>query len=350
MKKIIFLIHDITQHGGTERITLALTQQMTSDGIPCEIFSLKKNNEKIFYPFDNIEISFAKAKNKYMAMLEAVSFARKKSARLVVVSMGRLSVEFSFIARTVFFRNFYLYEHVAFESFSNIIQKIKLLSFRFSQGVIFLTENDRLLVQAILPKVKLIAIKNINPYIVNEITPFNQRENIVLAVGRLTYQKNFPRLLSIWGKINSSGWKLIIIGSGEQKEILENIIRESTMDNVLLLDATKNIELIYKKSKVFTMSSRYEGLPMVLIESQGFGVPSISFDCKTGPKEIIIQDETGYIIPYDDDNEFVDKLQLLMNNSNILERLSHNAFIQSSRFSYDKIKDLWLTFLNEDEY
>ncbi|WP_446924827.1 glycosyltransferase, partial [Klebsiella pneumoniae] len=132
------------------------------------------------------------------------------------------------------------------------------------------------------------------------------KEKIVLGVGRLTYQKNFMRLINIWKNIDTNGWRLCIVGDGEERKEILTFCRQNGIDNVEVYEATNNIDSWYKKSSALAMTSRYEGLPMVLIEAKNFGVPAIAFDCQTGPVEII--DNDGYVIDYDDDKEYGNKL------------------------------------------
>ncbi|VDA79070.1 GalNAc-alpha-(1-_4)-GalNAc-alpha-(1-_3)-diNAcBac-PP-undecaprenol alpha-1,4-N-acetyl-D-galactosaminyltransferase [Klebsiella pneumoniae] len=120
------------------------------------------------------------------------------------------------------------------------------------------------------------------------------KKNCVLAVGRLTYQKNFEALIQIWANLPEhirSAWELHIAGDGENKDTLRKLISElNVTSSVKLLGNVSNIKTEYLTASVLCMTSRYEGLPMVLIEAKDFAIPVISFDCPTGPAEIITDD------------------------------------------------------------
>lgn len=345
MKKILFVIDDITKKGGTERITITLAEKLNDFGVPCEIFSLKKTDEKTFYNISNLKIIYGHNKGFLNSKLDAVKYAKQNKLIMVVVSMGRLSVEMILLSRLMLFKQIYCYEHVSFESFSPIIQKIKLLAYYFSKGVIFLTKNDMNYVGGKIKKVKVCAIDNISPY---ENCSYNNsfnKKNIVLAIGRFTYQKNFERLISLWSQLPGSNWKLQIIGDGENKKALESLISEKNIVNIEIIPSTNKIEEYYSSSKILVMTSRYEGLPMVLIEALNFGIPAIAFDCKTGPKEIILNNITGYVVSEEDDADFLNKLQILINTPEKLNQMSVNAKNYSSRFSFHNVKDQWVDFL-----
>ncbi|RRB94296.1 glycosyltransferase, partial [Escherichia coli] len=109
----------------------------------------------------------------------------------------------------------------------------------------------------------------------------------------------------------------------------------------------KEISNMYLASKILVLTSRYEGFPMVMVEAQCFGLPAVSFDCKTGPSEIIINESTGYIIPYHDDSLFIEKLQRLIDHPKELETFSYNSIKNAQRFTYENTKYKWLEILEK---
>lgn len=349
MKKILFVIDDITKKGGTERITITLAEKLMLHGIPCEIFSLNKENKESFYEVSNVKIIYGVNKSSLCSKISAIKYAKLNNLIMVVVSMGRLSLEMVLLARLALFKEIYCYEHVSFESFSIIIQKLKLFAYKFSKGVVFLTQNDVTYVKNKIRKAKICAIDNISPYENYVIDSSITKKNIVLAIGRFTYQKNFERLISLWCQLPDLCWKLQIIGDGENKESLRALISKNKINNIEIIPSTNRIEEYYSASKILVMTSRYEGLPMVLIESLNFGIPAIAFDCKTGPREIIQNNITGYVIAEDDDKDFIYKLQTLMNEPEKLYQMSINAKKYSSRFTFQNVKSQWVEFLELKE-
>ena len=89
------------------------------------------------------------------------------------------------------------------------------------------------------------------------------------------------------------------------------------------------------------MTSRFEGLPMTLIEAQSFGLPIISYDIKTGPKDIINNSEDGYLIENDNANLFVSKFLELSKNKEKIQEFSQKAYENSKRFKLDNIINKW---------
>ena len=129
----------------------------------------------------------------------------------------------------------------------------------------------------------------------------NYIENIALNIGRLTDVKQQIILLKIWNQLvnikNIKNWKLYIVGGGELKIIFEEYITENSLqDYVFIFPPEKDISKFYKKASLFLLTSKSEGFGMVLLESISFGLPCISFDCPSGPRDIIKNDENGYLI------------------------------------------------------
>lgn len=346
MKNIFILIDDITQTGGTERVACTLSNELYKKGYKVSLYSLKFSKKNINFELDKgVVLRSFQRENKYLALIKIMKNIKKNNGCLIVISMGRLSVDVA-IASIIHRPNKVIFsEHISYKSFSGIKQAIKRVSYFFADKIVFLTKNDQMLFSKRGRKEKYYTIKNINPYFSSNISisQFEKRSNIALAVGRLTYQKNFPALIDIWSKTDTSDWELIIIGNGEEKKTLENLAEH--VKNIRFLPATSNISDYYNNAKLFLMTSHYEGLPMVLIESQYFGIPSIAYDCKTGPKEIIINNETGYIIPYNNACIFSEKLKLLINDHSKLSDMHINSIKNKDQYSPGNIIGNWISLI-----
>ena len=108
----------------------------------------------------------------------------------------------------------------------------------------------------------------------------------VIAIGRLTYQKGFDRLIDAWTIVNRRhpDWKLDIFGEGIRREALNKQIRNNGLEkSVTIHPFTKNIAQEYLNSSIFALSSNYEGFVLVLLEAMGCGLPCVAFDCPNGP-------------------------------------------------------------------
>lgn len=172
----------------------------------------------------------------------------------------------------------------------------------------------------------------------------------VIAIGRYDYQKGFDELIHIWKVISSHSpdWKLKIYGHGPLKPAFERLIDSLDLqDSVFLMPPTKDIQQAYLDSSILVMTSRYEGLPMVLLEGQVCGLPMVSYACKCGPKDIITDGENGFLIEEGDRKQFAEKLMLLINDANLRERMGMAAKENSSKYAEDKIMHMWIKLFNE---
>ena len=154
----------------------------------------------------------------------------------------------------------------------------------------------------------------------------------VLAVGRYNYQKGFDMLLDAWKKIDTTGWTLRIAGSGDDLgPVPDNVVTGPSAD----------IKKEYLDSSIFAMSSRYEGLPMVLLEAQAAGLPIVSFQCKCGPKDIVEPGVSGYLVPEGDTEALAARIKELMDDEAIRQKMGAAAFEASGRFDIQEIMKKW---------
>ena len=167
----------------------------------------------------------------------------------------------------------------------------------------------------------------------------------VIAVGRYAYQKGFKRLVDAWHLLASRfpDWKLDIIGDGEERPLLEQRIHFYGLDRqVTLTRPTKEIDKAYMEASILASSSRYEGLPMVLLEAQSFGLPIVAFQCKCGPKDIVSDGINGYLVPEGDIAGMTQRLETLMKDETLRKRMGLKAKESALRFNEETIMKKWM--------
>ena len=176
------------------------------------------------------------------------------------------------------------------------------------------------------------------------------KEKRVIAVGRLDFQKKFDRLVDIWVLVNKEcpEWKLDIFGQGIDKEKLQKQIHSLGLDKVIKINPpTKQIEREYQESSVFAMTSTYEGLPMTLLEAISYGLPCIAFSFPCGPRDIIEEGKSGYVIDEGDKEMFAKRLVELMRNDELRQEMGRNAKESSRKYSVDNIMGQWLALFSK---
>ena len=203
---------------------------------------------------------------------------------------------------------------------------------RYDRFVV-LTEEDRLY-WGDLKNIRV--IPNPRPFI--RTSPAALENKIVIAVGRYTRQKGFDMLLEAWGSIDTAGWTLRIVGSGTPlRGIPENVVTGPSPD----------IVKEYSESSVFVLSSRYEGMPMALLEAQACGLPSVAFECKCGPKDVITDRKDGFLVREGDIVSLAAKIKMLMDDKELRIGMGTAAFANSERFDSGKIMAEWKKLFRE---
>jgi glycosyltransferase involved in cell wall biosynthesis len=125
---------------------------------------------------------------------------------------------------------------------------------------------------------------------------------VILGVGRLTGQKDFPNLIKAFARVHKAHpSRLLILGEGEERSALEALVRELGLQEVVQLPGFVNNPYPYMaQSYLFVLSSKWEGLPGVLIEAMFCGTRLVSTDCPSGPKEILQNGRYGLLVPVGD--------------------------------------------------
>ncbi|MCF0183583.1 MAG: glycosyltransferase family 4 protein [Bacteroidaceae bacterium] len=174
---------------------------------------------------------------------------------------------------------------------------------------------------------------------------------MVLASGRYCHQKHLDALIDAWAMVcrEMSGWMLRIVGDGEDREALEEQIRSLGLTDSVRLGKVPAAEMrqAYLDASVFALTSRYEGLPMVLLEAQAVGLPIVSYACKCGPRDLIEDGVNGILVEEGDVRAMADGLLRLMRDTDLRRRMGAQAYKDSERYTEEKVMATWETLFNE---
>ena len=166
----------------------------------------------------------------------------------------------------------------------------------------------------------------------------------LLCVGRLTQQKGFDLFLPCFARLaaRNPGWDLVILGEGSERPLLEAMVRDlGIRDSVVLAGRVGNVGDWYRDADVFVMPSRFEGFPMTLLEAMAHGCPTVSFDCDTGPRDIIRDGVDGILVPDGDVSLLEVALQRLIDDPNARRQLGVRATEIRTRFSIESVVRMW---------
>jgi glycosyltransferase involved in cell wall biosynthesis len=172
-----------------------------------------------------------------------------------------------------------------------------------------------------------------------------------LAAGRLTRQKGFDRLIPAFAKVVSEypAWTLRICGRGPERDALQRLIEEHHLsDNAVLTGALPSLDEQMAQASLFVLSSRFEGLPMVMLEAMSKGLPVVSFNCPTGPGEVIDDGQDGILVPEGDvDGLATAMLELISDAERRRHYGSAAAEKAATRYSLNAVGPQWEELLAE---
>jgi GalNAc-alpha-(1->4)-GalNAc-alpha-(1->3)-diNAcBac-PP-undecaprenol alpha-1,4-N-acetyl-D-galactosaminyltransferase len=224
--------------------------------------------------------------------------------------------------------------------------------YRLSDAFVSQTSCTAIWAQSFLKRTRITVIPN--PIKLNK--PSNikksdyKRQKIILATGRLDPQKGFDMLIDAYHGFykNYTDWKLMIIGEGAEREKLEKQIKRLKLNKaIILLGRVNNPDYYYKLSSIFVLSSRVEGFPNALVEAMSCGVPSISFNCKSGPSDIIKDNQNGLLVPANNIKALSEAMKKLASNVALRRRLSDEAIKLCKNYSAAKVSNEWIKLFNK---
>lgn len=181
-----------------------------------------------------------------------------------------------------------------------------------------------------------------------------ERKDVILAAGSLDRWelKGFDNLVKIWGDIalKHPSWTLEIAGTGTEANLAylkELTIEHKVESKVKFIGFCSDIDKKMQESSIFILSSKIEGFGMVLLEAMSQGSACISFDCHSGPKEIIDNGVDGILVKNQDLDEMKIALSNLIEDRSLRESLAKNGLKKAQQFSLDKILDKWEVLFRE---
>lgn len=172
----------------------------------------------------------------------------------------------------------------------------------------------------------------------------------VISIGRYAYDKGNDLLLHAWSLIEKQvpDWTLDIFGNGDREPYLR-LLEEFGVDQKRchLHGPTTDVKKEYLKSSIFVLPSRFEGFGLVLIEAMACGVPVVAFDCENGPRSIITEGDTGYLIPPFEIDALANRIMLLISNDSLRKRIGEKAQKTVSQYDMTKIGLCWKQLFEE---
>lgn len=172
----------------------------------------------------------------------------------------------------------------------------------------------------------------------------------VIAVGSLAFPKNFSSLISAWKYVieRHADWTLEIWGEGELRTELEEQIRNNQLtNNIFLKGYTYDIFSPLYEASIFTLTSLFEGLPLVIIEAMSCGVPVVSYACPCGPQDIIADGHDGFLVPVNNEKVLADRICRLIEDKELRKEMGKAARLKAEQYDIKNIIPMWMELFNQ---
>ena len=172
-----------------------------------------------------------------------------------------------------------------------------------------------------------------------QVSPIDQREKRIINVGTLGGKKNQQALIRAFSQIDQrAGWSLHLVGDGPDRTMLEQLVDELKLaESVQFHGQCADVDSLLQDARIFAFSSLTEGFPNALAEAMAAGCACISFDCPTGPSELIQDNISGLLVKNADQSEFDHALDRLVSDHDLQRRLANGARKRICQFSTDKV-------------
>lgn len=215
--------------------------------------------------------------------------------------------------------------------------------------IVPLTKTDEKLYNDIYGNKNVTAIYNpVDERLMNEIN-YSINSHKIVSVGRFCWQKNFELLVDVARIVldNNPDWSWDIYGEGETFEVVESLINEYHLEGRLNLKGrVDDLYNRYKDYSFLVMTSRFEGFPMTLLESTAQGIPAVAFDVLTGPNEVIVDGESGFLIEPFNVRAMSDKIQALIDSDVLRNKMSDKCFDIRNNFELGSIVNKWIMLID----
>lgn len=339
---------DMSKGGGTERITKMLSDVLVKNSA-YKIWVLNLHNEsgKCFFPLDEkVNFSLLGGKDVLSKICNLRKFVKENHIDIIInvdVMIGIFTWPVSLMCprlKTISWEMFNIRNDIG----SRHTKLVRSFSLRRSAYYICQTKGD---MEAFKNEMKVkCPIKYIyNPCVFDEnYTNYDKASKTIVSAGHFFYAKGFDLTVEVAARVFAKhpDWKWELYGDGTLKdEIYKSAEEKGLTDNLLFMGRTNEIEEVYKKAAMYVLTSRTEGFGLVLTEAKSLNLPTVSFDIDFGPREIIENGKSGYLIKAFDVDKMADCICELIENSEKRISFAEHARDNLNKFSFENFAKEW---------
>lgn len=348
---LLFLEGDMSRRGGTERMTALLANKL------CEtdnvwVISTKLKENTVFFDLDSrVQHNVLSVINSkcgiFTHIVEIREFIRRYEINWVInvdigMSIFGIPASWGTKAKVV------TWEHANYYNSwnSKIFPYFRRFAAKCSDAVVVLTERDKDNYQSNIKTKKPIHTIP-NPVKYHDFS-YDLNSKIILSAGLLLPIKGYDLAIQVAAKVmpNHPEWSWIICGDGPERDKLEKLILEYGLEDQMFLSGTiSDMSKKYQEASFFVMTSKMEGLPMVLLEAKSWGLPIVSYDIMTGPSDIVSDGINGFLVEPEDIVGMSEKIEKLIVSDEIRKQFSEQSQIDMEKFNFERIIRKWKQIL-----
>lgn len=367
--KILFFLHSLNG-GGAERVTVNLANHWAARGENVTIVTLCPSDMD-FYPLnpaiERVALDLAgDSANSFQALIanmrRILALRRQLRQKRPDVAIGMMSSAATALGLSACGLKIPVTIgaeriHPPQLPLSAPWQWLRRQTYGLLSGIVALTEESSCWLRGNTRARSIVTIPNAVQWPLPENEPrlsprsfVSATDRVLLAVGRLQRQKGFDILIEAFAGIANrhSDWSLYIVGEGVERKALEaQIVELGLSGRIILPGPAGNIGDWYNAADLYVCSSRHEGFPNTLLEAMAHGLAVVSFDCETGPRDIVRHEIDGLLVAPEDAHALAVSLERLMSDHKLRESTGKSATSVKYRFSIEVIDKIWMTYFKK---
>ena len=352
MKKICFIVYNMSVIGGVEQVTKTLTDELVKN-YEVHVLSLLKTGE-LKYKLDN------KVQYEYLSTQESrFSEMQKQLKKPIAAYLKKNNIDIAFIQGTfpayiTFPVRFFCKTKLVFCDHGALRNQwddkkttlARFLSSLFCHKTVALTKQtyDDYHKKFFVPYRKLRYIYNWVDLSVSRSEEYSINSKRIISAGRISKEKGFDMLVKAFAPVaqKHSDWHLDIFGDGDMMDIVKQTIAEYKIENnVHLMGMRADLSEQYRNYAMYVLASYREGMPLVLLEAKANRLPIVSFDIMTGPREIVRDNIDGILVEPYNLEKMSDAICSLIENTDRRIQMSQASQKNLYKFSKQEILIQW---------